>query len=89
MTRTKQFVGLAVLATVWLVGAVAGPAHAQVTTADVVGRVTDTSGGALPGATVTITNPATGDTRTQVTSETGDYTFGLRADRRATPSRSS
>ena len=48
MTRTKQFVGLAVLATLsWW--AVAGTAHAQVTTADVVGRVTDASGGALPG----------------------------------------
>ena len=76
MTRTKQFVGLAVLATLsWW--AVAGTAHAQVTTADVVGRVTDASGGALPGATVTITNPATGDTRTQVTGDTGDYTFAL------------
>ena len=76
MTRTKQFVGLAVLATLsWW--AVAGTAQAQVTTADVVGRVTDASGGALPGATVTLTNPATGETRTQVTSDTGDYTFGL------------
>jgi outer membrane receptor protein involved in Fe transport len=76
MTRTKQFVGLAVLATLsWC--AVARPAHAQVTTADVIGRVTDASGGALPGATVTLTNPATGETRTQVTSDTGDYTFGL------------
>ena len=53
------------------------PAEAQVTSADVVGRVTDTSGGTLPGATVTITNPATGDTRTLVTSETGDYVFNL------------
>ena len=76
MTRTRQFLRLAVLATVsWL--ATGGAAHAQVTTADVIGRVTDGSGGALPGCTVTLTNPATGDTRTQVTSETGDYTFGL------------
>ena len=76
MTRTRQCIGLVVLAIVGIV-AVVEPARAQVTTADVIGRVTDTSGGALPGATVTITNPATGDTRTQVTSETGDYTFGL------------
>ena len=76
MTRTRQCIGLVVLAIVGMVAAVE-PARAQVTTADVIGRVTDTSGGALPGATVTITNPATGDTRTQVTSETGDYTFGL------------
>lgn len=76
MTRTRQFVGLAVLATIgWLLAA--GAAHAQVTTADVVGRVTDASGAALPGATVTITNPATGDTRRQVTGGTGDYVFTL------------
>jgi hypothetical protein len=76
MTRTRQLVRLAVLATVgWL--AASGAVQAQVTTADVIGRVVDGSGGALPGATVTLTNPATGDTRTQVTGETGDYTFGL------------
>jgi outer membrane receptor protein involved in Fe transport len=76
MTRTKRFVGLAAIGTmVWL--ATAGAVSAQITTADVVGRVTDTSGGALPGATVTITNPGTGQTRTQVTGDTGDYSFGL------------
>src|SRR5512134_2328656 len=65
----------ALAALTWLL--CVAPAEAQVTTADVVGRVTDSSGGALPGATVTITNPATGDTRTLVTSESGDYTFNL------------
>ena len=76
MARTRRFVGLGVLAIIgWW--AVAGTAQAQVTTADVVGRVTDASGGALPGATVTVTNPATGDTRAQVTGDTGDYTFTL------------
>ena len=39
------------------------PVHAQVTTADLVGRVTDTSGGVLPGATVTVTNDGTRDVR--------------------------
>jgi outer membrane receptor protein involved in Fe transport len=73
MIRTRHRIGLVVFA--WL--AIAAAAHAQVTTADVVGRVTDSSGGALPGATVTITNPATGDTRSQVTGETGDYSFSL------------
>lgn len=74
--RTRQCIGLAVVAIVGVLAAIE-PARAQVTTADVVGRVTDTSGGALPGAAVTITNPATGDTRTQVTTDTGDYTFSL------------
>ena len=87
MTRTRQFVGLVVLAIVGMVAAVE-PARAQVTTADVIGRVTDTSGGALPGATVTITNPATGDTRTQVT--VGHRRLHLRsgADRELRRSRS-
>lgn len=76
MMRTRQSVGMAVVlaAVGWLLSS---PAVAQVTTADVLGRVTDTSGGALPGATVTITNPATGDERTQVASDTGDYVFSL------------
>lgn len=76
MMATRQSVGVAVVFAVcgWLL---ATPAVAQVTTADVLGRVTDTSGGALPGATVTITNPATGDERVQVASETGDYVFSL------------
>lgn len=76
MMATRHSVGLAVVFAVcgWLL---ATPAVAQVTTADVLGRVTDTSGGALPGATVTISNPATGDERVQVASETGDYVFSL------------
>lgn len=52
-------------------------AVAQVTTADVVGRVTDTSGAILPGVTVTLENAGTGDVRTAVTGETGDYVFNL------------
>jgi len=48
---------------------------AQVTTADLVGRVTDTSGAVLPGVTVTVTQTGTAATRTQTTSETGDYAF--------------
>ena len=76
MATTRHVVRLGVLTVIgWL--AVAGAASAQITTADIVGRVTDASGGALPGATVTVTNPATGDTRSQVTGGTGDYTFGL------------
>jgi hypothetical protein len=53
------------------------PVSAQVTTADIVGRVTDTSSAVLPGATVTIENVATRDSRTMPTNETGDYLFNL------------
>ena len=52
-------------------------AWAQVTTADLVGRVTDASGGVLPGVTVTATHEGTGAVRSQVTSDTGDYAFTL------------
>src|SRR6266446_195229 len=42
-------------------------------TGDIVGRVTDTSGGVLPATTVTAENAATKISRTTITSETGDY----------------
>ena len=35
-------------------------AHAQVTTADLVGTIRDSSGGVVPGVTVALTNEATG-----------------------------
>src|SRR3989454_7246648 len=50
---------------------------AQVTTADVVGRVTDSSGAVLPGVTIVIENLGTGATRSSVSSDTGDYVFNL------------
>src|SRR3989441_6748230 len=54
--------------------ALAAPAGAQ-GTADIVGRVADSSGAILPGVTVTARHVATNVPRTTVTSETGDYTF--------------
>ncbi|MEO8677605.1 MAG: carboxypeptidase regulatory-like domain-containing protein [Vicinamibacterales bacterium] len=46
---------------------------AQTFRGGVAGRVTDQSGGVLPGVTVTATNTATGVSRTTVTSNTGDF----------------
>jgi hypothetical protein len=46
-------------------------------TADVVGSVTDASGGILPGVTVTITNTGTNVSQTTQTTSGGDYTFAL------------
>lgn len=50
-------------------------ASAQVLYGSIVGNVQDTSGAAIPGATVTITNRETGLARTAVTNDTGGYTF--------------
>jgi carboxypeptidase family protein len=52
-------------------------ASAQVTTGDIVGRVTDESGAVLPGATVTVDNVGTHEIRTTVASATGDYVVNL------------
>jgi hypothetical protein len=48
-------------------------ARAQQSTADLSGRVTDSSGGVLPGASVTVTQTATGLQRTTVTDGSGTY----------------
>ncbi len=57
----------------WLLLAAGPPAYAQVTTADVVGIVTDTSGAVLPGVTATARNVATGAVQTAVTDGTGTF----------------
>ncbi|MGC1872490.1 MAG: carboxypeptidase-like regulatory domain-containing protein [Acidobacteriaceae bacterium] len=48
---------------------------AQQATTSLTGVVTDPSGGVLPGATVTITRPATGQTLTTTTNARGQYQF--------------
>src|SRR5260370_29291772 len=49
------------------------PAWSQVTTADVLGAVTDSSGGALAGAVVTASNLATGAARSVMSDDHGDF----------------
>jgi hypothetical protein len=49
------------------------PAWAQTSTAELNGRVTDSSGAVLPGVTVTATQTATGLQRTAVTDGEGNY----------------
>ena len=51
----------------------ASVASAQVTAATIVGTITDSSGGALPGVTVTARNLDTGFNRTVPTNEVGAY----------------
>src|SRR5581483_6737011 len=56
----------------------AGNLCAQVTaTATLQGTVTDQSGAVIPGADVTVTDPATGLTRTEKSNEAGLYVFSL------------
>src|SRR4030095_14460932 len=55
--------------------ATAAPALAQFETASVVGTIRDTSGAGVPGATVTLTNKATGVSRVRKTTTEGTYEF--------------
>ena len=52
-------------------------ALAQLTTADILGTVTDQTGASVPNATVTLTNLGTNDQRTVQSNGSGDYTFTL------------
>jgi hypothetical protein len=54
-----------------------GLAHAQVTTSDIIGTVTDATGAALPNATVTLKSLATNQSRSVTTDASGNYTFTL------------
>jgi len=72
-----QFRRLSIVAATAAVVAIAGPpaAHAQAVRGTLVGNVTDSSGAAMPGVTVTITDVNTNVGRTAVTNESGNYTF--------------
>src|SRR5262245_7021980 len=48
---------------------------AQTSTSRTTGRVVDSKQASIPGATVTITNEATGVSQTQTTTEAGVYAF--------------
>ncbi|HXN25275.1 MAG TPA: carboxypeptidase-like regulatory domain-containing protein [Candidatus Dormibacteraeota bacterium] len=68
----KNFVGL-----VCALILTASLAWGQLGTSNIRGTVTDPQGKQVTGATVTITNEATNNTRTQTTSPNGDYSFEL------------
>jgi len=55
--------------------AIAVPAHAQRTTGEIIGTVTDESNAILPGVTVTLRGAGVPGAPTVVTSETGTYRF--------------
>lgn len=72
MQRIVKFGSLFLLACVLVM-----PSLAQVTTADLVGTVTDNTGAVLPNAKVTITNIGTNISRTATTDDAGAYVFNL------------
>ncbi|MBI1746109.1 MAG: TonB-dependent receptor [Acidobacteria bacterium] len=51
--------------------------QSQISSSDLKGKISDTQGGVLPGATVTITSAGKGVSRTLVTDERGEYSFPL------------
>jgi hypothetical protein len=53
------------------------PAHAQTGTSSVRGTVADAQGAAVPGASVTLIDPATNQTRTQTSDGDGHFAFDL------------
>jgi hypothetical protein len=64
-----------VLLALWCVLGLATISAAQDPRGAVAGRVVDTSGGTLPGTTVTVTNTATGTVNTAVTDDDGRYSI--------------
>ena len=56
-----------------LVVGLAAPVAGQRTSGDIIGKVTDSTGGALPGVTVTLRGPAMQGEQVVVTPETGLY----------------
>ncbi len=74
-TRTSPGWLTVVLLTAFVWAGLAGLAHAQAIRGTLLGTVTDQSGAAIPGATVTITETRTAVSRDTVSNETGNYTF--------------
>src|SRR5688572_6901236 len=73
MTRTLRQFALLVLLSLLLAASVI--VRAQVTTADLVGTIRDSSGAIVPGVSVAITNDATGVSRSTTTGSGGTYIF--------------
>ena len=71
LTRLLLGFGSAVLASLLF----AAPVVAQVTTADITGRVLDQNGAAVASATITARNIGTGQERTVQSDQNGNYTL--------------
>jgi hypothetical protein len=58
----------------------AAPVAGQAVRGSLLGTVTDSSGGAIPGVTVTVTEVGTNVGRTTISNESGNYTFSSLKD---------
>jgi len=67
--KTRGLLALAVLLSLF---SVTMPVFAQVTTTNIIGTVTDSSGASVPGAQITVTNTGTNQTRSTQTNAQGD-----------------
>src|SRR5688572_7018357 len=75
----SKTVGFQSLAAVIVIGMLFGlPATGYAQDAAIVGTVTDSTGGVLPGVTITAVHEATGNTFTTVTDERGAYRLPVR-----------
>src|SRR5580765_4971734 len=74
MTRVSRVSLRAAVLALGMLTAWAGPAHAQAL-GSIFGKVTDTSGGVLPGVTVTVTGSGLQQPLVATTSESGTYQF--------------
>ncbi|MBP1606577.1 MAG: Outer rane receptor for ferrienterochelin and colicin [Acidobacteria bacterium] len=72
--RAVRVRGTLVLVAVMLLAGF-GVAYAQTGASGLRGKITDAQGAVIPGATVSLANPATGFTRDTVTDASGDYQF--------------
>src|SRR4029450_7198136 len=76
VTLTRAILrALAALAIVFAFGLAPAAAQTDQMFGELVGKVTDDQGGALPGVTVTLSGPAVMGTPTATTSTTGQYRF--------------
>src|SRR5688500_13732343 len=70
--KTKVFLPvLTILISIFMVGSI----YAQTDVSEITGTVTDAQGAAVSGATITLTSPVKGFTRTAQTSDNGTYNF--------------
>jgi len=72
---TLRSLWVCVLAAALVLAATPSPSTAQILYGSLVGNVKDTTGAVVPGATVSITNRGSGQSRQAVTSEVGSYSF--------------